>query len=64
MTSPFDAFEPDRRHDGTVSLHLTPAEWRHFLEDRSFLTDEDNRYQTPRRLMGVTVVIVPDHRFG
>ncbi len=58
------AFEPDRRPDGAVALHFTPAEWRYVLEDPSFLAAEDNRYLPPRRLMGVDVVIVPDHRFG
>ena len=57
-------FESDRRPDGAVALHFTPAEWRHLLEDPSFLAADDNRYLPPRRLMGVEVVIVPDHRFG
>jgi hypothetical protein len=49
---------------GGVSLFFTPAEWRALLEDRAFLLAEDNRFELPRRLMGVPVEIVPDHRFG
>jgi hypothetical protein len=44
-------------------LRFTPAEWRCLLEDVSFLRDRDNSY-APRRLMGLPVEIVPDHRFG
>jgi len=44
-------------------LRFTPAEWRAVIEDPSFLDDEDNSFQ-PRRLMGLGVTIVPDHRFG
>ncbi len=44
-------------------LRFTPAEWRVLLEDRSFLSDADNAYSPPRRLMGIPVRIVPDHRF-
>jgi hypothetical protein len=33
------------------------------LEDAAFLRDGDNSY-APRRLMGLPVEIVPDHRFG
>jgi hypothetical protein len=43
------------------TLRFTPAEWRALLEDRSFLRDDDNSYAEPRRLMGLPVVIVPDH---
>lgn len=57
-------FEPDLRSDGVCVLHFTPAEWRQFLADPGFLDDHDNRYLPPRRLMGVAVAIVPDHRFG
>jgi hypothetical protein len=46
-----------------IALRFTPAEWRHLLEDASFLRDCDNGY-APRRLMGLPVEIVPDHRFG
>jgi hypothetical protein len=59
-----DIFETDRRPDGSGLLHFTPAEWRNILEDPSFLTQPDNHFQPPRRLMGVAVRIVPDHRFG
>ena len=45
-------------------LRFTPAEWRHLIEDPSFLRDADNSYAVPRRLIGLTVVIVPDHRFS
>jgi len=59
-----DIFETDRRPDGSSFLHFTPAEWRIILEDPSFLSQPDNNFQPPRRLMGVAVRIVPDHRFG
>lgn len=54
--------EPSTEHGCT--LHFTPAEWRHVLEHTEFLSDIDNRYLPPRRLMGVQVVIVPDHGYG
>jgi hypothetical protein len=44
------------------ALHLTPAEWHRLLADQSFLSDPDNSF-SPRRLMGVPVEIIPDHRF-
>ena len=44
------------------AFHLTPAEWHRLLADRSFLADPDNSF-SPRRLMGVPVEIIPDHRF-
>jgi hypothetical protein len=56
-------FEPDLR-DGHGMLHFTPAEWRSILADPAFLADQDNDYQTPRRLLGVEVRIVPNHQFG
>jgi hypothetical protein len=56
-------FEPDRR-GGQFVLHFTPAEWRAILKDESFLDEPDNAYAAPRRLMGLPVAIVPDHRFG
>ena len=43
------------------AFHLTPAEWHRLLADRSFLADPDNSF-SPRRLMGVPVEIIPDHR--
>ena len=58
------AFESDRRPDGSTVLHFTPAEWRSILEDKSFLYDEDNAFAPTRRLLGLPVKIVPDHRFG
>jgi hypothetical protein len=45
------------------AFRLTPAEWRQLLADGSFLSDPDNSIR-PRRLMGVPVQIVPDHRFA
>ncbi|HEX3700813.1 MAG TPA: hypothetical protein VHV27_09080 [Phenylobacterium sp.] len=57
------AFEMDRR-DGRFVLHFTPAEWRAILADDGFLDGADNAYAAPRRLMGLEVAIVPDHRFG
>ena len=44
------------------AFHLTPAEWHRVLADHSFLRDPDNSF-SPRRLMGVPVEIIPDHRF-
>jgi hypothetical protein len=44
------------------AFRLTPAEWRQLLADGSFLSDPDNSIR-PRRLMGVPVEIIPDHRF-
>jgi len=43
------------------AFRLTPAEWRQVLSDERFLDDPDNGIN-PRRLMGVPVEIVPDHR--
>jgi hypothetical protein len=44
------------------SFRFTPAEWRALLADPDFLRDHGNSYSAPRRLMGIAVVIVPDHR--
>ena len=44
-------------------LRLTPSEWRAVLERRSFLEGDDNRFETPRRLCGHPVQIVPDDSF-
>lgn len=44
------------------AFRLTPAEWHKVLADQSFLSDPDNSF-SPRRLMGVPVEIIPDHRF-
>lgn len=52
-------FEPK----SVFAFRLTPAEWRQLLADGSFLSDPDNSIR-PRRLMGVPVEIIPDHRFG
>jgi hypothetical protein len=46
----------------SYTFRFTPAEWRHLLEDRTFLTAPDNSWLPPRRLMGLPVQIVPDHR--
>ncbi len=61
QTNNQDRGEFDRR---AGALRFTPAEWRRLLEDRAFLNECGNRYTPPRRLMGVDVEIVPDHRFG
>jgi hypothetical protein len=45
-------------------FRFTPAEWRRLLADAAFLRQPDNSYIPPRRLMGVSVEIVPDHDFG
>jgi hypothetical protein len=44
------------------TLQFTPAEWRQVIDDVRFLLDSGNSYQ-PRRLMGIPVEIIPDHRF-
>jgi hypothetical protein len=44
------------------TLHFTPAEWRQVIDDVRFLLDAGNSYR-PRRLMGIPVEIIPDHRF-
>jgi hypothetical protein len=44
------------------TFRLTPAEWHALLADQSFLRDSDNSI-SPRRLMGVPVEIIPEHRF-
>jgi hypothetical protein len=64
MIDPTHLFAPTGHGDNRFALRFTPAEWRALLEDRGFLADDDNRYLPPRRLMGVAVEIVPDHRFG
>ncbi len=45
-------------HTPADPLRLTPGEWRLILEDPSFLSRPDNRYQQPRRLNGRPVEIV------
>jgi hypothetical protein len=64
MASFNTTFQTDRSSDGGAALHFTPAEWRAVLEGHAFLASGDNRFELPRRLMGVPVAIVPDHRFG
>ncbi len=49
------------RQRAVYAFRLTPAEWRQVLADGSFLRDPDNCIR-PRRLMGVPVLIIPDHR--
>ncbi len=44
-----------------IPLHFTPAEWRRLLDHPAFLSQHDNSYSVPRRLMGLPVRIVPDH---
>lgn len=55
------AYDPDVRPSSAFKLRFTPAEWRWVLHDESFLKDPGNSI-SPRRLMGVPVEIVPDHR--
>lgn len=60
------SYDDDAQGDAAQShfaLRFTPAEWRHVLEDPSFLADSDNSYAAPRKLMGVPVEIIPDHSF-
>jgi hypothetical protein len=59
QTRNITANRPARR---AYAFHLTPAEWHALLADQSFLRDPDNSF-SPRRLMGVPVEIIPDHRF-
>ena len=54
----------DAQFEPKPALHFTPAEWRFLLEHSAFLEEPDNRWAAPRSLMGMEVVIVPDHRFG
>lgn len=63
MSAAARELDPSPASKAKAPLRFTPAEWRHLLEDASFLRDCDNSY-APRRLMGVPVEIVPDHRFG
>jgi hypothetical protein len=56
-------FEPDRLPGQAFALHFTPAEWRLIIEDPDFLVGLGNAW-APRRLWGLAVKIVPDHRFG
>jgi hypothetical protein len=44
-------------------LRLTPGEWRTILETQSFLDQDDNRFQHPRRFLGAPVQIIPDESF-
>ncbi len=53
----------DRPSGRRFFLRFTPAEWRVLIEDADFLRDSDNSY-LPRRLMGLPVEIIPDHRVG
>ncbi len=56
----FKALQDDRDDDGQPSVVcFTHGEWRRLLEDRSFLEDEANRFQPPRRYQGRPVVIIP-----
>jgi hypothetical protein len=64
MAAPTQTGFSDPNAGDRFALHFTPAEWRHVLEHTAFLSDIDNRYLPPRRLMGVEVIIVPDHGFG
>jgi len=61
MFHPATASGSERNEQRAYALRFTPAEWRFILQDRGFLKDRDNRFQPPRRLMGLPVVIVPDH---
>jgi hypothetical protein len=54
-------YDTDFRSTSAFTLRFTPAEWRSLLHDESFLRDPENSF-FPRRLMGLPVEIVPDHR--
>jgi len=58
-----ETFEPDRPAGQVFAFHFTPAEWRLIIEDPLFLAGVGNSYR-PRRFLGLTVRIVPDHQFG
>lgn len=64
MPTPAEHDQGHHWHADFRTLKFTPAEWRVLLEDRSFLDEPDNSYAPRRRLMGVPVVIVPDHTVG
>jgi hypothetical protein len=51
----------DQGRKPVYAFRLTPAEWRQVLADGSFLSEPGNSIH-PRRLMGVPVEIIPDHR--
>jgi len=40
-------------------LRLTHGAWRRLLEQPSFLDNDDNRFQPPRRYLGRRVEIIP-----
>ncbi len=63
MTGASFEIDEQREAEGALALRFTPAEWRRLLADPEFLDEADNGY-LPRRLMGLPVRIVPDHRFG
>jgi hypothetical protein len=63
MPSFNQTFQPDRPRGQAFAFHFTPAEWRLILEDPRFLTGDGNSYR-PRRFLGLSVRIVPDHQFG
>jgi hypothetical protein len=68
MTNPTETTDAQSTRRGRTAkprflFRFTPAEWRRLLEDAAFLRHPGNSYR-PRRLMGVAVLIVPDHRFG
>ncbi len=50
----------EKPRPGASALRLTPREWREILEDPSFLSRPDNRYQRPRRYLGLPIEIVPE----
>jgi len=60
MQTMIDTANDDLPH-AAYAFRLTPAEWRSVLEDAAFFRDPGNSIR-PRRLMGVPVQIVPDHR--
>jgi len=61
MASVTGTENPNRTPGEGFCFRFTPAEWRHLLEDPGFLRQSDNSCFNPRKLMGVPVVIVPDH---
>lgn len=64
MTNPPEDTPPRQLVGPRFLFRFTPAEWRRLLADAAFLRQPDNSYIPPRRLMGVSVEIVPDHDFG
>jgi hypothetical protein len=58
------AFQTEASSAGGAARHFTRAEWRAILEHLSVLESGDKRLGPPRKLVGASIEIVPDHHFG